>query len=62
MKGELVLGGVDRSLYEGELVNVASHRDLGYTWLAFGDVTMNNTIKCKYQPLIIDSGTSNMIG
>merc|ERR1712137_101437 len=60
-KGELVLGGIDKSHYTGELVDVPliseTYWEVSLDAMKFGDKTVGSSAKA-----IIDSGTSLLAG
>lgn len=55
--GTQVLGGLDRTLYQGELATAGSN----VNWMLRGSVAINNTTVVQQNvPILLDSGTANV--
>jgi hypothetical protein len=56
--GKQILGGVDRSLFQGEL----SVTPIIQEWFLLGDIAVNDKILLQDALIELDSGTANIIG
>ena len=56
--GTQVLGSVDTTLFSGSLTTAR----ISSPWTTSGDVAVGNTVIARQQTVLLDSGTSNVIG
>jgi pepsin A len=57
-KGKMILGGVDRGLFKGDITVAPILQE----WYLFGDVIVNNNIVSQNALILLDSGSSTLIG